>query len=489
MRGIFTTQCLIQYDRGIVHKIYKCYHSSMDGIRFYNMRIAVCGVGYTGIITAIVLCEFGHTLFCYDINPELSDNLQNMSLIEPGLDVLIKYYTDSGKLQIATDLPTMLNDVGAVFITIPVKGQGDQDIDTSQLISLLRKVAPYLKRDRFLPFLLKTAVPVGTSAILLNNLSQMRPDLLPGVHYDIINNPNFMREGSAIHDLMKPERVIFGLSQTAFQDTASPARNVIDSIFNSLQNLNVPFLYTNYETAELIKSATTGFVTIKMAYANEIEKLCSNAGVDLNLLIKGIGSDKRISSSDLLFSAGVGGSSLPRTSRLLVETAKKFGANLSILSTALESNEKRIRSIANKVIQYFKNLANNINNKASILGITFKPLSDDIRESPSVLVIRELLHNGINVSLYDPYYLPKSFNIKNIPQDIATNKNFSICSSAYDATSQSDVLVIMTNWPQFRQLDMDKVKELMGNTLHAPVLFDCHNMFQQYAQSFLYIAA
>ena len=226
-----------------------------------------------------------------------------------------------------------------------------------------------------------------------------------------------------------------------------------------------------------------------MAYANEIAKLCNNAGVDLNLLIKGMGSDGRISGRDLLFSAGVGGSSLPRTSRLLTESAKKFGADLSILSMALESNEKRIQSIADKILQYFKNSTNKLNYKASVLGIAFKPLSDDIRESPNLSVIRVLLQNKINVSLYDPYYLPKSFNIKNIPQDIVTSQYFSICSSAYDAASQSDVLVIMTNWPQFMQLDMEKIKELMGGTFHTPVLFDCHNMFQRYAQSFLYIAA
>lgn len=473
----------------VVQVVHKCYPLTMDGIRCCNMRIAVCGVGYTGIITAVVLCEFGHTLFCYDIDPELLDSLQNISIIEPGLDTLIQHYKDCGKLKIATDLSTLLQNIDVVFLTVPVKGQGTQDIDLSQLISLLENITPYLSRDRYLPLFLKTAVPVGTSAVLANNVSQMRPDLVPGLHYDIINNPNFMREGSAVHDLMKPDRVIFGLSQTALQEIDSLARKTIDNIFSPLQYWNVPFLYTNYETAELIKSATTGLVTIKMAYANEIEKLCNNAGIDLKVLFKGIGSDRRVSSGDLLCNAGIGGSSLPRTSRLLVESAKKFGADLSILSIALTSNKKRIQSISDKILHFFKNSDNSHNHKASVLGIAFKPLSDDIRESPSLSVIRELLNNKINVSLYDPYYLPKSFNIKNIPQDIMTNKYFSICSSAYDAVCQSDVLVIMTNWPQFAQLDMEKIKELMGSTYHTPVLFDCHNMFQQYSQSFLYIAA
>lgn len=453
------------------------------------MRIAVCGAGYTGITTAVVLCEFGHTLFCYDIIPELSDSLQNISIAEPGLDTLIQYYKDSKKLQIVTDLSTVIQNIDAVFLSVPVKGQDDKDIDLSPLISLLRTIAPYLNRDKYLPFFLKTAVPVGTSAVLANNISQMRPDLTPGTHYDIINNPNFMREGSAIHDLMHPDRIIFGVSQTALSDPESPARKLIDNIFEVLQHLNVPFLYTNYETAELIKSATIGLVTIKMAYANEIEKLCNNAGVDLKMLLRGMGSDRRISSGDLLCNAGIGGSSLPRTSRLLVEVAKKFGTDLSILSTALASNERRIHSIFDKILHFFRNFDNGCNYRASILGIAFKPLSDDIRESPSLSVIRELLNNKIHVSLYDPYYLPKSFNIKNIPQDISTNRHFSVCNSAYDAAYQSDVFVIMTNWPQFLQLDMEKIKELMGSNYHTPVLFDCHNMFRRYAQSFLYIAA
>ena len=216
----------------------------MDSIRCCNMRIAVYGVGYTGIINAIVLCEFGHTLFCYDINPKLPDSLQNISIVEPGLDRLIQYYKDSAKLQVATAPSTILNDAEAVFITVPVKGQRGQDIDLSPLITLLGELAPYLNRDRYLPLFLKTAVPVGTSAVLSNNLVQMRPDLLPGTHYDIINNPNFMREGSAIHDLMRPNRVIFGLSQTALQDVDSHARKAIEQIFSPLQCLNVPFLYT-----------------------------------------------------------------------------------------------------------------------------------------------------------------------------------------------------------------------------------------------------
>ena len=461
----------------------------IDGIRCYRMRIAVCGIGYTGLALSLVLCEFGHLLSCFDVNPKLSENLQNICFVEPGLSVLIRKHEELGNLKFVSDLNIALDEADAVFITIPVKGQMDEDINLSSLIKLLEEIATCLQRDKYLPLFIKTAVPVGTTATLANNVAQIRPDLISGTHYDVINNPNFMREGSALHDLMMPDRMIFGLSQNTFQQIHCPARKIIDDIFLPLKQSNIPFLYTNYEAAELIKSATMGLITVKMAYANEIERLCNNVGIDLKTLLKGINSDRRVNGDSFIFSAGVGGSSLPRTSRLLINSAKNFGTELSILSIALESNDKRIHRISTKILQYFNDDKNISNHKIAILGIAFKSFSDDIRESPSLYVIRDLLENRVKVSVYDPYYLPQSFNIKNIPQDITSNSNFSICSSAYDCVTQSDSLVVMTDWPQFRQLDWEKVKELMSGTNSTPMLFDCSNAFRDCSPKFRYIAA
>ena len=453
------------------------------------MRIAVCGVGLTGLVTAVVLCEFGHSLFCHDINPQFAENLRNIGFSEPGLTELVTHHQNKGTLHFIPNLSEALKDIDAIFVTIPVKGEDGQDMDLSSLIKLFSEISSYLQTDKYLPIFIKTTLPVGTSAIIANNMSQMRPDLLMGVHYDIISNPNFMREGSAIHDLMKPDRIIFGLSQLAFRKLDCSAKTLIENVFSPLKHLNIPFLYTNYETAELIKSATMGLVTIKMAYANEIEQLCNNVGVDLQVLLKGIGSDRRISSDSLLFNAGIGGSSLPRTSRLLIDSAKKFGTELSILSTALESNDRRIQSISKKVLRYFHENFKCSDQKVAIFGISFKPLTDDVRESPSLSVIRDLLRNKIKVSLYDPYYSSKPFNVQNIPYDIMSNNDFSICSSAYNAVSMSDAIVVMTSWPQFRELDMNKIRELMVHSKHTPLLFDCNNMFRDYESTFQYIAA
>ncbi len=450
------------------------------------MHIAVCGTGYTGIITAVVLCEFGHSLSCFDIDPELSESLKAIGLSEPGLEELITRYVNSKKLCFMSNLRETLNSVESVFITVPSKERPNLDINSSPFFKLFFDISTHLQRGKYLPLFVRTTVPVGTTSTLVNIVAQARPDLEIGVDYDIITNPNFMREGSAVHDLMSPDRVVFGLPQMSFQDVNSNARKAIDSIFLPLKNLNIPFLYTNHETAELIKNATMGLVTVKMAYMNELEKLCNCIGVELKSLLKGIGSDRRVSESSLMLSASIGGSSLPRISRLLVEAGKNFGVDLSILSEALISNNKRLQSLLTKISSYFKSFANSHNLKASIFGLSFKPFSDDLVESPSLYMIRSLLQDKIKVSVYDPYFLPKSFNVKRIPEDVISNNDFSLSSSAYNCVNQSNILIVMTDWPQFRSLDTSKIHDLMCNN---PALFDCSHVLKNCDKTFQRIAA
>ncbi len=450
------------------------------------MYIAVCGTGYTGITTAVVLCEFGHSLYCFDIDPELSESLKNIGFVEPGLERLINSHIENKKLSFVSDLKEALNSTEAVFIAVPAKEQPITSASSSPFLKLFNEISAHLLRDKYLPLFVRTTIPIGTSSNLINTIVQARPDLRVGIDYDVITNPSFMREGSAIHDLMSPDRIVFGLSQASFQNLNSNARKAIDNIFAPLKTLNVPFLYTNHETAELIKSATMGLVTVKMAYMNELEKLCDGIGVELKALLKGIGSDRRVSGDSLMFSAGIGGSSLPRVSRLLVESGKNFGTELSILSEALASNDKRLQTVSTKILNYFKSILDKNNLKASILGLSFKPFSDDLMESPSLFVIKNLLQEKIKVSVYDPYFLPNSFNLKKIPNNLLSNDCFTLCNSAYDCVNQSNFLIIMTDWPQFRTLDMSKVKELMCS---SPAIFDCINMFENCSKDFQYIAA
>lgn len=457
------------------------------------MIITVCGIGYSGLMISLFLCELGHKVNCFDNNQQVLEELKkeniSLNINEPGIDKLIKDYIKLNKITLFNNVYDAIANTDVIIVKIPVKGNLDslEDVNLKPFNDLINNIVPYLNRNKYIPIFISTTVPIGTCSMVVLNIQNARPDLITSKHYDIICAPVFLREGSALHDLMKPDRLIFG-----FKQESELADNIIKKIYKPLKLRNIPFIYTNFETAELIKTATMGLATVNMAFTNEIEKLCNSTGVDFNTLAKGVGLDKRVGKESLLSNAGVGGSSLPRTSRVLINSAKQWGIDLSILSVALESNIKRIKGISSKILNYY-----NINNKqienikrVAILGLAFKGLTTDITESPSIFVIQELLNNSISVALYDPYYLPYSSNLDIIPQEIKENTSFYICDSVYDAVSQSDVLVIMTKWPEFNSLNIPKIIELMQkNKSDKPVLFDCVNMFSQYNTDFTYIAA
>ena len=457
------------------------------------MIITVCGIGYSGLMISLFLCELGHVVNCFDNNSNVLDELRkednNLRINEPGVESLVKNYIKSNKLNLLNNLSDAINNTDAIIIKIPVKGNlgSLEDVDLNSFNDLINKIIPYLNRNKYIPIFISTTVPIGTCSLVSNNMKHIRPDLVATRNYDIICAPVFLREGSALHDLMKPDRVIFGFGQES-----ALADEIISKMYKVLKLRNIPFIYTNFETAELIKTATMGLATISMAFSNEIEKLCANTGVDFDVLAKGVRLDKRIGKEPLVFNAGIGGSSLPRNSRILINSAKHWGIDLSILSSALKSNVDRIKGISNRIIKYYETNSKKIDSikRVAILGIAFKGLTTDITESPSIFVIKELLENNISVALYDPYYLPGTSNLNIIPEDIRNNQSFYACDSVYDAVSQSDILVVMTNWPEFNSVNIPKVIELMQkNSSDKPVLFDCVNMFSQYDSEFTYIAA
>ena len=457
------------------------------------MVITICGVGYSGLMLSLFLCELGHIVKCFDNNSKVLENLEksniDLNTNEPNSNNLLKNYLNLGKLNLFNKLSDAINNTEAIIIKIPIKGnlESIEDIDLQPFNELISNIIPYLNRNKYLPIFISTTVPIGTCSIITHNIQRLRQDLTITKHFDIICSPIFLREGSALHDLMNPDRLIFG-----FRQKSELADNVIRKIYKPLIPRNIPFIYTNFETAELIKTATMGLATINMAFTNEIEKFCVKTGVNFNTLAKGIGLDKRIGKESILSSAGIGGSSLPRNSRVLINSAKQWGIDLSILSVALESNIKRIKSISDKIIKYYKdnNEQKESIKRVAILGLAFKELTTDITESPSISVIQELLNNSISVALYDPYYLPYSDNLNTIPNSIKDNSAFYLCDTIYDAVSQSDILVVMTKWPEFNSINIQKILELMQKSkANKPVLFDCVNIFSQYDKDFNYIAA
>ena len=457
------------------------------------MIITVCGIGYSGLMVSLFLCELGHVVNCFDNNPsvleELKNENNNLKINEPGVENLVKNYVKQNKLNLFNNISDAINNTDAIIIKIPIKGNigSLEDVDLNPFNDLINNIIPYLNRNKYIPIFISTTVPIGTCSLVCDNIKHIRSDLVIAKNYDIICAPVFLREGSALYDLMKPDRLIFG-----FKQESELADDIINKMYKPLKLRNIPFIYTNFETAELIKTATMGLATISMAFANEIEKLCNSTGVDFDVLAKGVKLDKRIGNESLVFNAGIGGSSLPRNSRILINSAKHWGIDLSILSRALESNINRIKGISNRILKYYDTNNSKIENikRVAILGISFKGLTTDITESPSIFVIQELLRNNISVALYDPYYLPGTSSLNSIPENISKNQSFYVCDSVYDAVSQSDILVIMTNWPEFNNVNIPKIVELMQkNSSDKPMLFDCVNIFSQYDSEFTYVAA
>ncbi|MDR0942715.1 MAG: nucleotide sugar dehydrogenase [Holosporales bacterium] len=443
-----------------------------------NMDITVIGAGYVGLISAVCLCEFGFKVWLSDNNRYKIEQLKNGAYpdSEPGIDQSLKKHIAAGNLILSSDFTDLVKQSSAIVIAV-VTGASKEDSNLSNLHEVVKDVALSLSKDRYTGIVIKTNLPVGACSIVSHNAKFLRPDLIPGKHYDIISNPGFLREGVAVHDFMEPSRVLIGL------ETDSPkAKELVFQIYEPLARAAVPFIFSSFETVELIRAATIGFVATKMAFINEIADFCDRCNADINMVIKGIALDQRIGSKALRVSPGFGGSSFPRTVRILSNTAKSLGMDLSIIDSALKSNSNRISSIKTKIMRLVTE-DNTSDEKAlkriAILGLSFKPSTSDVWESASALVIEDLLkENNVEVATYDPLYKPGSVSIKRLPDFVKNHRNFSLVESAYEAVNQSDIAVIMTNWSEFTSLDFKKIKELMNKKSDSkPIILDYRNMF------------
>jgi UDPglucose 6-dehydrogenase len=451
------------------------------------MDITVIGGGFVGVVSAICFCEFGFQVWLCEEDPEKLNLLKDhiSPACEPGISQALEKFSTSGQLKFAASFEDLIEHVDVVVIAILTTKSGD-DSNMSFFHDVIRRVCLSLSKNKYTMIIIKTNLPIGSCSLILENTKSLRTDLEVGTHYDIVANPGLLREGIAIQDFIEPSSVLIGLSHDSPR-----VRSVISELYAMLIASDVPFIYSSYETVELVRAATIGFVAVKMAYINEICSLCDKCGVDINLVIKGISLDNRIGAKALKISPGFGGASFPRTARALLNVAQSMGMELSIIKTALNSNTNRIAAIKNRIMNLVVDDDLNTIKRITILGLSFKPMTSDIVESPSIFVIQDLLTEScVEVYAYDPLYKPQSDQLFRIPHSIRNNKNFHIAESVYDAASQSDILVFMTNWNEFMSLDFGKIHELMNKKLHKkPIILDYRNMFSKKTLSmFNYIA-
>jgi UDPglucose 6-dehydrogenase len=417
------------------------------------MHVAVIGTGYVGLVSGACFSEFGVNVVCVDKDAGKIARLQrgDMPIYEPGLDQLVESNVKAGRLAFSTDTATAVAGADAVFIAVGTPSRrGDGHADLSYVFGAAEEIAASL--TGYAVIVTKSTVPVGTGREVERILRKVRPDGM----FDVVSNPEFLREGSAIEDFMRPDRVVIG--------TASErAQEVMRALYRPLFLIETPMLFTAIETAELIKYAANTFLAAKITFINEIANLCEKVGADVQDVAKGIGLDGRIGRKFLHAGPGYGGSCFPKDCRALVRTAQEAGAPLSIVETVVRVNDARKDSMAAKVIE---GCGGSVAGKTlAVLGLTFKPNTDDMRESPSLAIVPALQAAGATIRAYDPEGMDEARKLM---------PDLTYCATSYETMEGADALVLVTEWNEFRALDLDRVKAL----LRTPTVIDLRNIYK-----------
>lgn len=417
------------------------------------MRVAMIGTGYVGLVSGTCFSEFGHTVVCVDKNPDRIGSLQRgeIPIFEPGLDDLVTRNVKAGRLSFTQDVRTAVKEADAVFIAVGTPSRrGDGEADLSYVYAAAREIAEAI--EGYTLVVTKSTVPVGTGRQVERIIRETRPD----GEFEVASNPEFLREGAAIEDFMRPDRVVCGAE-------SDRARELLRQLYRPLYLNETPILFTALETAELIKYAANAFLATKITFINEIADLCEKVNVNVQDVARGIGLDGRIGGKFLHAGPGYGGSCFPKDTQALVATGRKFEAPLRIVEAVVEINDTRKRRMAEKVVEACGGAVKG--KTVAVLGLTFKPETDDMRDSPSLEILPALQAAGATIRAFDPEGMTEA---KKLLRDIAW------CEDSYDAARGADVLVIITEWNQFRALDMDRLKSL----LKQPVLVDLRNIYK-----------
>ena len=409
------------------------------------MNITILGTGYVGLVSGTCFSEFGFDVCCVDKDKDKINNLKNdiIPIYEPGLQNLVKKNKNSGRLSFSNDIDQNIKKADIVFIAVGTPSRrGDGHADLTYVYEAAEKIAKNL--DGYTVIVNKSTVPVGTGAEVKNIIKKINPDAL----FDVVSNPEFLREGNAIEDFMRPDRVVVGIE-------TEKAKQLMSIIYKPLYLIETPILFTDLNTAELIKYSANAFLAVKISYINQMSDLCEKVGADVHDVAKGIGLDKRIGSKFLHPGPGYGGSCFPKDTLALVQTAKEYDSNLSLVETVVQYNKQRKSDMADKIIEAFNN--NCQNKKISILGLSFKPETDDMRDSPSLDIIPILKEKGFDISVFDPVAMDEAKKLL---------KNIEFSNSIDECLQDSDGLVILTEWNEFRSLSATKLKKVMkGNIL------------------------
>ncbi len=418
------------------------------------MKIAMVGSGYVGLVSGACFADFGHDVVCIDKDAGKIDRLKEgvMPIYEPGLDALVDSNVKAGRLSFTTSLTEGIDGASAIFIAVGTPSRrGDGHADLTFVYEVAREVGEGLANEAVI--VTKSTVPVGTG----DEVERIIRDTGTTHRFAVVSNPEFLREGAAIGDFKRPDRIVIG-AEDEF------GREIMREVYRPLFLNESPILFTERRTSELIKYAANAFLATKITFINEMADLCEKVGANVQDVARGIGMDNRIGSKFLNAGPGYGGSCFPKDTLALLKTSEDYDSPTRIVEAVVKTNDSRKRAMGRKVLEALGGAEAARGKKAALLGLTFKPNTDDMRDSPSIAIAQTLADAGVSIAAYDP---------EGMEQASPLMPDVQMCSDPYEAIENADVIAIVTEWDAFRALDLNRVKELAN----APVLVDMRNIY------------
>jgi len=417
------------------------------------IKICMIGTGYVGLVSGSCLADFGNTVRCVDIDESRIETLRGggIPIYEPGLGDMVRRNVAGNRLLFTTDLKEAIQSSDVIFIAVGTPAQADGSTDLSYVFDASRSIAQHL--DGYRVVVQKSTVPVGTTREVARIIREHAPE---GVDFDIVSNPEFLREGSAVGDFLRPDRVIIGVE-------SQRAQEIMRKVYRPLYLLETPVVLTGLETAELIKYASNAYLAAKISFINEVSRISELVGADIDDVAKGMGFDGRIGRKFLHAGIGFGGSCLPKDVSSLLHLAATRGYDARLIRAVLDIN----REMADHAVAKIEADTGGASGRTiGVLGLSFKPNTDDLREAPAIRIVRALIDRGARVRVYDPVAMD------NFKQQVGGEIEY--CSNAYDTAEGCHALVLVTEWNEFRELDLNRLREIMAE----PVFIDCRNVYK-----------
>ncbi|MEJ6951744.1 UDP-glucose dehydrogenase family protein [Natronospora cellulosivora (SeqCode)] len=426
----------------------------------YKNKISIIGTGYVGLVGGVCLADFGNTIINVDINQEKIDKLNNgqVPIYEPGLEEVLKRNVEAGRISFTTDIEAAVKESEVIFISVGTPPADDGSADLSFVLSVAKSIGQHMNSYKVIVD--KSTVPIGTGRKVRETINAELKKRGENFSFDVVSNPEFLREGKAVYDVTHPDRVVVGTEN-------EKARDILKEVYRALYLNDVPFVFTNLETAEMIKYASNAFLATKISFINEMSILCEKVGADVQKVAKAMGMDGRISNKFLHAGPGYGGSCFPKDTKAITSIADENGVELKVIKAAIEANERQKHYMVEKIEDVLAELKGK---KIGVLGLSFKPETDDMREAPALTIIPELIKKGASIAAFDPEGMEEArWRLKDYEKDIV------YCANEYEVMKGADALVIVTEWNQFRRLDLSRVKDLLAGN----VFFDLRNVYEK----------